>query len=88
VLRVLGNMMKAEGFDYESSQDVLTEIFGGPAPTFLPADRLNNACSAPTHAGVGQAPCTAAIYQLDGIVRRASSLQMTADACTSAEVPA
>jgi len=88
VLRVLGNMMKAEGFDYESSQDVLTEIFGGPAPAFLPADRLNNACSAPTHAGVGQAPCTAAIYQLDGIVRRASSLQMTADACTSAEVPA
>ena len=88
VLRVLGNMMKAEGFDYESSQDVLTEIFGGPAPAFLPADRLNNACSAPTHAGVGQAPCTAAIYQLDGIVRRASSLQMTADARTSAEVPA
>ena len=88
VLRVLGNMMKAEGFDYESSQDVLTEIFGGPAPAFLPAYRLNNASSAPTHAGVGQAPCTAAIYQLDGIVRRASSLQMTADARTSAEVPA
>ena len=88
VLRVLGNMMKAEGFDYESSQDVLAEIFGGPAPAFLPADRLNNACSAPTHAGVGQAPCTAAIYQLDGIVRRASSLQMTADARASAEVPA
>ena len=88
VLRVLGNMMKAEGFDYESSQDVLTEIFGGPAPAFLPADRLNNACSAPTHAGVGQAPCTAGIYQLDGIVRRASSLQMTADARASAEVPA
>ena len=88
VLRVLGNMMKAEGFDYESSQDVLAEIFGGPAPAFLPADRLNNACSAPTHAGVGQAPCTAGIYQLDGIVRRASSLQMTADARASAEVPA
>ena len=88
VLRVLGNMMKAEGFDYESSQDVLADIFGGPAPAFLPADRLNNACSAPTHAGVGQAPCTAGIYQLDGIVRRASSLQMTADARASAEVPA
>jgi len=88
VLRVLGNMMKAEGFDYASSQDVLAEIFGGPVPAFLPADRLNNACSAPTHAGVGQAPCTAGIYQLDGIVRRASSLQMTADARASAEVPA
>ena len=88
VLRVLGNMMKAEGFDYESSQDVLAEIFGGAAPEFLPADRLNNACSAPTHAGVGHAPCTAAIYQLDGLVRRASSLQMTADARATAEVQA
>ena len=88
VLRVLGNMMKAEGFDYESSQDVLADIFGGAAPAFLPADRLNNACSAPTHAGVGQAPCTAAIYQLDGLVRRASSLQMTADARATAEVQA
>ena len=88
VLRVLGNMMKAEGFDYESSQHVLAEIFGGAAPAFLPADRLNNACSAPTHAGVGQAPCTAAIYQLDGMVRRASSLQMTADARATAEVQA
>ena len=88
VLRVLGNMMKAEGFDYESSQHVLAEIFGGAAPAFLPADRLNNACSAPTHAGVGHAPCTAAIYQLDGLVRRASSLQMTADARATAEVQA
>jgi len=88
VLRVLGNMMKAEGFGYESSQDVLAEIFGGTVPASLPAERLNNACSAPTHAGVGHAPCTAAIYQLDGIVRRASSLQMTADARASAEVQA
>jgi len=81
VLRVLGNMMKVEGFDFESSQDVLKAIFGGAAPEFLPSERLGNACSAPyTGAYAGAEPCVARIYQLDSLVRRASSLQMTADA--------
>jgi NADH-quinone oxidoreductase subunit G len=81
VLRVLGNMMKVEGFDHESSQDVLKAVFAGPAPEFLPAARLTNACSAPfTGAFDGAEPCVAPIYQLDSLVRRASSLQMTSDA--------
>lgn len=81
VLRVLGNMMKVEGFDFESSQDVLKAIFAGAAPEFLPAERLGNACSAPfVGAYDGAEPCVARIYQLDSLVRRASSLQMTADA--------
>jgi NADH-quinone oxidoreductase subunit G len=88
VLRVLGNMMKLEGFAQESSQDVLHEIFAGAAPEHLSVDRLNNASSQPTQAGPGSAPCAASIYQIDGLVRRASSLQMTADARTSAEVHA
>jgi NADH-quinone oxidoreductase subunit G len=88
VLRVLGNMLKIDGFAQESSQDVLHEIFGGAAPEHLSAERLNNASSQPTQAGPGSAPCTASIYQLDGLVRRASSLQMTADARASLEVHA
>jgi len=81
VLRVLGNMMKVEGFDFESSQDVLRAIFAGAAPEFLPAERLCNACSVPFNgAYAGAEPCVARIYQLDSLVRRASSLQMTADA--------
>jgi NADH-quinone oxidoreductase subunit G len=81
VLRVLGNMMKVEGFDFESSQDVLKAIFDGSAPAFLPAERLGNGCSAPfTGAYEGADPCVARIYQLDSLVRRASSLQLTADA--------
>jgi NADH-quinone oxidoreductase subunit G len=88
VLRVLGNMLKIDGFSQESWQDVLHEIFGGAAPVHLSADRLNNAISQPTRAGPGTAPCTASIYQLDGLVRRASSLQMTVDARSAAEVPA
>jgi len=88
VLRVLGNMMKLEGFSQESSQDVLHEIFVGVAPEQLSAERLNNASSQPTQAGPGTAPCSASIYQLDGLVRRASSLQMTADARASTEAHA
>jgi len=42
--------------------------------------RLGNATSAAIDlAAGGPAPVTAAIYQLDGIVRRAPSLQLTAD---------
>jgi NADH-quinone oxidoreductase subunit G len=81
-------MLKIDGFSQESSQDVLYEIFAGAAPAHLSADHLNNAISQPTQAGPGTAPCTASIYQLDGLVRRASSLQMTADARSAAEVPA
>jgi NADH-quinone oxidoreductase subunit G len=81
VLRVLGNMMKLPGFDFESSQDVLRAIFAGECPAFLPAQRLSNACSVPfVGAYAGGEPCVARIYQLDSLVRRASSLQLTADA--------
>ena len=45
------------------------------------ADRLGNATQATLDlSGVGAAPVVASIYQLDGLVRRASSLQLTADA--------
>jgi NADH-quinone oxidoreductase subunit G len=89
VLRVLGNMMKVEGFDFESTQDVVAAIFGGVAPEFVPQARLNNACSAPfTGPFSGTEPCVARIYQLDSLVRRASSLQMTADARVAPTVAA
>ena len=45
------------------------------------SDRLSNATTASIDiAAVEHQPCVAAIYQLDGIVRRAPSLQLTADA--------
>ena len=81
VLRVLGNMMKLDGFDYESAQEVLKAAFGAEAPDFLPVGRLSNDCDAPFAGAYGGAePCVARIYQLDSLVRRASSLQLTADA--------
>ena len=74
VLRVLGNLLNLEGFDFEASTDVLQKAQLG-------ADRLSNATAAlvrysETHEPV---PVVASIYQLDGLVRRAPSLQMTAD---------
>jgi len=53
----------------------------------VPANALSNATSAKAVAasGVVAAPVVASIYQLDSIVRRAPSLQLTADARHSAQ---
>jgi NADH-quinone oxidoreductase subunit G len=82
VLRVLGNMLGVAGFDFDSAQDVLKRIFSADAiPAMVEASRLNNAAPAhPDFSASAVAPCVASIYGLDGLVRRASSLQMTADA--------
>jgi NADH-quinone oxidoreductase subunit G len=88
VLRVLANLLGLPGFEFESSQDVLNHMRGAqPAEmTHVPAGKLSNA----TNAGIdlaatgGAAPAVASIYQLDGLVRRATSLQMTADAKSAA----
>jgi len=48
----------------------------------VPAERLGNATQVTPHVATGAVaePVVASIYQLDGLVRRASSLQLTADA--------
>ena len=82
VLRVLANLLGLSGFDFESSQDVLNQARGADAgQPFVAAASLSNATSAAidTTAAAGE-PCSAAIYQLDGLVRRAPALQRTADA--------
>ena len=78
VLRVLANLLGLPGFDFESSQDVLLVVPGLNAV----ADNLSNATDATIQLpGADQAdPVVAGIYQLDGLVRRATSLQLTADA--------
>ncbi len=83
VLRVLANLLDLPGFDFESAQEVLKQIPGADAAQ-VPADRLGNLAAAPAVQAVASAsntaPAVASIYQLDGIVRRAVSLQLTADA--------
>jgi NADH-quinone oxidoreductase subunit G len=81
VLRVLGNLLKLRGFDFESSQDVLAQIAGIKDGKVSPG-RLSNAHddeSVLERSAFGT-PAVASIYQLDGLVRRATSLQLTADA--------
>ncbi|MGU3625750.1 NADH-quinone oxidoreductase subunit NuoG [Comamonas sp. C24C] len=80
VLRVLANLMGVQGVDYETSQDVLAEATGGAAQ--VPANVLSNTAQAVSAVPAGSvtAPAVASIYQLDSIVRRATSLQLTADA--------
>jgi NADH-quinone oxidoreductase subunit G len=79
VLRVLGNLLGLEAFDFETSQDVLARI------NTLPF-KLDNSV-APHEviaAPLDVEPVVASIYQLDGLVRRSPSLQMTADALQTA----
>ncbi len=81
VLRVLANLLGLPGFDFESSQNVLKQI-QGVEDVHVAADKLSNCGDAAiTLSGVtDDVPAVATIYQLDGLVRRATSLQMTADA--------
>ena len=81
VLRVLGNLLGLTGFDFESSQDVLKKIAGADSAQ-VPAALLGNTGDSPvaSAAASGVVPAVASIYQLDGLVRRATSLQLTADA--------
>jgi NADH-quinone oxidoreductase subunit G len=85
VLRVLANMLELPWFDFDASTDVLNKLTGQTtAMNSIPADKLGNLGSTSSVAiDLSESniqPVTAAIYQVDGIVRRASSLQMTADA--------
>ena len=81
VLRVLANLLELKGFDFETSEDVRAQALGDEST--IPA-RLSNA-----HAGAIDTPAAPVgleriadvpIYATDPVVRRAASLQLTADA--------
>jgi NADH-quinone oxidoreductase subunit G len=74
VLRVLANMLGLPQLAFETSQDVLKQA------TATPLNLSNVSHTEVRLAGPVDAPCVASIYQLDGLVRRAPSLQLTADA--------
>jgi NADH-quinone oxidoreductase subunit G len=76
VLRVLGSMLQVPGFELETIEEVRAKA--------IPADitsRLSNACDVAIDLTPStEKPEVASIYQLDSLVRRAPSLQLTADA--------
>ncbi|KAA3655229.1 MAG: NADH-quinone oxidoreductase subunit G [Proteobacteria bacterium] len=82
VLRVMGNLLSLEGFDYTDSEAVRAEVLDTAA---VPVAGLNNAldglniATAAVPAGlerVAEVP----IYATDAVVRRAPALQRTRDA--------
>ncbi len=74
VLRVLANLLDIPGVAFETSQEVLARA------TAQPLQASNATQAAINLAAAASTPAVASIYQLDGIVRRAPSLQLTADA--------
>ena len=81
VLRVLGNLLAIKGFDFETSEEVRAEALGDLGTV---ASRLSNKASSATGSAavasglerIADVP----IYATDSLVRRATSLQLTADA--------
>ena len=80
ILRVLGNLLELEGFEYDSSEQILHDALDAQR---LP-EKLNNRSSwqgeaAPADAGLIRTGGVG-IYHTDAIVRRAEALQQTSHA--------
>jgi len=77
VLRVLADMLDVAQTPFDDSRQVLAQALGG---SDVALERLNNRTAAAPAASADAAQVApVGIYQLDGIVRRAPSLQQTAD---------
>jgi NADH-quinone oxidoreductase subunit G len=83
VLRVLGNLLKVDGFDFDTSEAVRDEALNGVDVSA----KLNNAVTgievkvASSATGM-QRVSDVPIYTTDAVVRRSAPLQATADAAT------
>jgi NADH-quinone oxidoreductase subunit G len=81
VLRVLGNLLDAENFDYQTSaqiRDELVEVLGEISP-----DNAYKSDKAIDDFGIADATdqrIDVPIYQVDSVVRRATALQLTPEA--------
>ncbi|HEX4648340.1 MAG TPA: NADH-quinone oxidoreductase subunit NuoG [Steroidobacteraceae bacterium] len=87
VLRVLGNLLALEGFEYQSSGDVLREVRDACAaakPAGYQGAHVVRKAAAETD-GNGAGPLIdLPMYQTDAVVRRAPSLQKTREGRTPA----
>ena len=81
VLRVLGNLLSLPGFDFETAEEVRAEALGDVATLTQRLDNSSSASVAIAAAPAGlQRVADVPIYASDALVRRAISLQLTADA--------
>lgn len=80
VLRVLGNLLKLQGFEQDTAEQVRDEALAGFSAASLD-NRARAALVAPKAAGQGlERLADVPIYAADALVRRAPSLQLTNDA--------
>ena len=80
VLRVIGNLVDAEGFDYVSSEDVLEEIRAQTVNIAVQADSGGKvAIGKPNGADAPADDIDIPIYSVDSVVRRATALQLTSE---------
>lgn len=83
VLRVLGNLLGLENFDFETTESIRDEVIGQGVTNVV--SQLNNITDlapryVPAATGSIERIADVPIYSTDAIVRRAESLQKTADA--------
>jgi NADH-quinone oxidoreductase subunit G len=81
ILRVMGNLCELKGFEQESSEDVLKEVRGVVGEVhadnrFIGSRNVSAPATVKGFLRVGETP----MYAVDGLVRRAPSLQQTQDA--------
>ena len=79
VLRVLGNLVDAEGFDYVTSEDIFEEFIeevGNVEPAPVAAATAAKGIK-PNGADAPAEEIDTPLYAVDGLVRRAAALQLT-----------
>jgi NADH-quinone oxidoreductase subunit G len=81
VLRVIGTLLEADGFDYVTSTDVRDEI-AEQLGEITPDNRYSgeHKLKKPNGADSPSADIDVPIYSVDGLVRRATALQLTSEA--------
>ncbi|GAB1233712.1 NADH-quinone oxidoreductase subunit NuoG [Ferrigenium sp. UT5] len=80
VLRVLGNLLELDGFDFDSSEAVRDQVLAGIQINSLDNALANVDVQPRAPAGGLQRVAEVPIYATDAVVRRAPPLQATADA--------
>jgi NADH-quinone oxidoreductase subunit G len=85
VLRVLGNLLDVDGFDYDSSEDIRDELIAAlgdikPDNSYAGTEALPK----PNGADAPSEQVDVPMYKVDGVVRRARALQLTPEALRSA----
>ena len=85
VLRVLGNLVGADGFDYVTSEDVFEEFSAEVGDVTAGSYTAAGNVASPNGADAPADEIDTPLYSVDGLVRRAAALQLTPEARRAAD---